>query len=218
MLSKSLYSVIAVCVLSCLVWGTGCGKGGGGGGGGSGEVGKQATKIELNGHWGRNCAAAGEVAEISATKVEYDFGAAVKKTTTAFQDDKCQAPMLALVEYGSYSIGNEVGSKTGVYELDQNYATATVTPLSAEAVEGLYLASACGFSDWALNQPRDITAKTSDDPVASRCWRKTPRTAYDVARIENNQLFMGKYTPTADRSTPQKRPTAIDTEKPFTRM
>ncbi len=182
-------------------------------------INKQGDALALNDRWATACANVSlDIFNISSSVEEVEFGAAVERKTTLFKEDNCQTPIVSIVEYGSYKIGAQTPAGSRTYELDMRFDSVTITPVNQDGVNALNTVNACGVNDWAIGQARDVTAKTSDNPVLARCWVTTPRNQFNIVNVENDQLKMGVSTTDKDASTLGKRPTELDLEKPFMRQ
>lgn len=96
-------------------------------------------------------------------KAQYD-GTNYVESVEAFADSYCNNPAFRLQEDGVYTIPGKIEGSS-MRKLDRTVASIKLTPLSALGVSNLNSSSFCGFSDWAVNVPREISGLTCNGQV-----------------------------------------------------
>ncbi|MBX3039181.1 MAG: hypothetical protein KF789_00565 [Bdellovibrionaceae bacterium] len=146
---------------------------------------------------------------LAAQKEEYRIGGDIRKVTTYYETNECTDAIIEVQETGTY--GN-VDKSNDNWEIDINWKTVEMKPVSDRGSEILTTLSFCQFADWPKDQAQNITDKTSENPILDRCWTKTPRDQYDLFQIRDGVLYFGQ---SADKGTPEGRPTVIDESVAF---
>ncbi|MBX2986374.1 MAG: hypothetical protein KF802_00620 [Bdellovibrionaceae bacterium] len=156
-----------------------------------------------------------DLLKLSSQQDEYRIENDIRHITTIYGTDNCTEATVKVEEVGSY--GNFDSIEGGNHKIDINWKTVKITPLSDAGRDLMNNVSFCGTDQWVTNEERDVTADTSNHELLDRCWTKTPRDQYDIVRIEGNKLQWGQSGISADRSTPEQRPTSIDTSVTYTK-
>jgi hypothetical protein len=176
-----------------------------------GQTDKQVKELAIRAKWATSCNKAASLADLFhfPSQVEkYDMGASLQKTTTLFHEDNCAQPAITIVENGSYNLGDKAADN--VYALNEKFDSVAITPVNDEGMKALNSIAACGFTDWTVGKSKDVTANSSDTPVITRCWVKTPRQIFDLASITGDKLTLGLVKDGRDKTDASKRPTEID--------
>jgi hypothetical protein len=184
-----------------------------------GNTDKQVKELAIRAKWITNCNKAVSLADIFGlhSQVEkYDIGASLSKSTTLFREDNCAQPAVTIVENGNYDLGDKKADN--VYALDERYDSVSITPVNDDGAKALNAIAACGFTDWTVGKLKDVTANSSDVPLAARCWTKTPRQVFELAQITGDQLKFGLEKDGHDKSDASKRPTEIDQASVLTKQ
>ncbi|AHZ86462.1 hypothetical protein Bb109J_c1125 [Bdellovibrio bacteriovorus] len=87
-------------------------------------------------------------------KAQYD-GTNYQESVEVFADSYCNSPAYSIEENGTYEIPGKLEGSS-MRKLDRTLGGIRMTPLSALGVSNLNNMSFCGYSDWALNVPREI--------------------------------------------------------------
>lgn len=155
-----------------------------------------------------------DVLSLDSQTVEYQFGSDVNRVTTYYDADTCATPVLKIVEWGTYENFDPV---EGHHKIDIQWQKVSITPMTDTTRDLLNTVGFCGFQQWSTNGERDVTAQSSIDPVVDRCWVKTPRGQFDLVHISGSNLQLGATTPDLDKTSAEKRPTAIDTQVTYSK-
>ncbi len=124
-------------------------------------------------------------------------------TATPYSNTSCTAVTSFRQTYTySYSGGDDVDQPEGAKTLDYTVSKVEITPLTTTEANGRNSVTACGFSDWAVNVPKDITSGCGGPSSAGE-------TTYDIYKIDNGRLFTGDLTGSNDGTTASKRPTGL---------
>lgn len=177
---------------------------------------RTVEQFSLNDQWQGACRNERfDVFGIASSSERYDFGTSVTRVTTLFAADNCAEPAVEVRESGTYTLSDEVSADARA--LDIRYESAFLKPLTPNAANALNAIYACGNSRWSAGREVDVTAQTGD-PVTSRCWTKTPREVFDVAKISSSSLLLGLQEDPNDKTSPETRPSAVDEGYLFTRQ
>ncbi len=153
--------------------------------------------------------------EIVSILERYEFGETVTKITTLHASPDCVDAVIELRETGIYTAGEP--SAEGVRSLDIRFESVFAKPLTANARNALNAWRACDAIDWLVGQERDISNRTGD-PIATRCWIRTPREVFDIANVSGNTLVLGLQDDPIDKTSPENRPVILDVSHTFTRQ
>ncbi len=199
--------------LGAMVAGVGCGKAAEDA---AKSIDEKVTELRLNDQWGSSCQnSILDIFGLSSQTELYDLGASLTKTTTYYREDNCAQPVVSVVENGSYNLG--AAQANGGYALDGRIDSTYIVAVNADGQKTLNDLQACGINDWQVGVPRDVTAKTSDNPL-ERCWTKAPRNFYDIVQVSGDQLKFGLNKDGKNKTTPENRPLELDQEKIYNRQ
>ena len=184
-----------------------------------GETDKQVKTLMLQQKWVSPCNKTGTlltIFQIPSQTEKYDMGSSLQHTTTLSNDANCATPLITITENGSYKVGDKVSDN--VYALTLTYDSVAIMPMTPDGAQKLNDIKACGFGDWAAGASKDVTAQSSADFVTARCWIKTPRVIYDISEIDGDHIKFGLIQNGQDKSSVDKRPTAIDQSVVFSKQ
>jgi hypothetical protein len=132
------------------------------------------------------------------------------KATTVYQEGNCQTTQFLILESGSFGNFNAVADS--VYTIDETFNTVQVTPLNDAIAQKMnVLTGFCNINSWVSGAQQDVTANSA--VVTCAGITKTPRVDYDLINItgnNNSTMFVGQTDAAHDKSSPQKRPAAIN--------
>lgn len=94
-------------------------------------------------------------------------------------------------------------------KVNEKPTSILLTPMSQAQVDKLNQDVAYGISDWALRVTRDVT--NTDYLGQAVTW-----IFYTIYKVENNNLYFGKYTSDYDQSSDEKRSIEYNSESYFT--
>ena len=181
----------------------------------SDEVDETVGELSLRDTWEKGCHDTGlDVFGLDSKIIHYEFGGELTKTTTLYAEDNCTNPLVEIKETGSYDVGDQV--RADVFNIDLTFDKVVVTPLNEAGKDALNTADACDINDWAVGTGRDVTAQTSNSPVA-RCWLKTPRTLFDIMQNKDDRLMFGAESAGHDKTSVETRPVELETDVVFNR-
>lgn len=153
--------------------------------------------------------------EIVSIRERYEFGEGVTKITTLHASPDCGDAVIELRETGTYTTGEPSAER--VQSLDIRFESVFAKPLTANARNALNAWRACDAIDWLVGQEKDISNRTGD-PVATRCWIRTPREVFDIVSVSGNTLALGLQDDPIDKTSPDNRPAILDVAHTFTRQ
>ncbi len=158
----------------------------------------------------------------SSSNVIMDFqGGGVVRTLQYFSSGDCnQANLIGQVAYtGTADVSTETSFDKDARVLDLNYTTGpvTVTIATDEARDRLNsaLVPSCGINDWAVGQGRNIPLEKIG---GLDCPLSKPAQMFDVFKTDGQTLFFGDSSGAQNGSTPELRPTSLDTAHGYRKM
>jgi hypothetical protein len=109
----------------------------------------------------------------------------------------------------NYVIGADLGN--GIFALDNTIVSAAETPLSQSFVSQYNDDNYCGYSDWEIGVPKDVTGRQcdeDDEPI------NAGDIDYNIIKYDNGTVWLGFYPQDDDLTgtTPANRPTELDTQ------
>lgn len=123
----------------------------------------------------------------------------VTATTQLFADSACETMNLAINFEGDYQIGGAHGSGL---EFDFTPTVVTFTLLNLDVVQYYNANLGCGFSDWKLNEVRNVSGKLC--PSVQMPTVGLP--GYDIVAINGDSLQFGVFPQGALPMNPRDRP------------
>ena len=159
--------------------------------GGCGKVESETTSeevlSELEGEWITNCY---QVSTLYVVRKATISGDSVRLLSEFHTDENCSSDYYTDEENDtSLKVGSEVilsdGSSARRYTIDLQ--SLKITPQSSTVVSILNSSSFCGFSDWALNTPKDYTGLTCNEVAYS------PKNTmyFGLYKVVGNNAFLG---------------------------
>lgn len=159
------------------------------------------VKTILEGSWKVDCIQEG-------TDGSYDMiftfaGNQLTRTTNLYTALDCTTSSIKRVtnSVGTITIGEESSVASGVYNIDLNSNTVTMTQKTAEATTNANTSEKCGKTDWVINVAKDITNLICDDRVQGQA-------SYSIFKItegDPDTVTFGSEDNTNDGSTAAKR-------------
>jgi hypothetical protein len=148
---------------------------------------------------------------------ESDCLSSLTKTTATFAPTTLTTRVDSFAATGctnlSFSRAITYNYKTTGASLDLSVVSYTLTPTSASWVSQFNTNSECGYTDWTLNQPKEIAGRTCNYFGGVTPAAGSP--LYTIYSIQSSVLYLGKLTSSLDGSTPEKRPTTLSTDLPL---
>jgi hypothetical protein len=135
-------------------------------------------------------------------------GQTITQLSRVSASGNCVGLEVEVARTGTYQRRGQVTGNT--FQVDTLIESIRVKPLTALGAQVLNLAGWCGISDWAVNQEKDVTAKTGSE----RCFAKQPATTYSVYSVEGNRLYFGRGEETTQ---PARRPVELNREEYYIR-
>lgn len=134
---------------------------------------------------------------------------------THFSDAACHVPELGLTISSQFGVDGLSTDIVGAYKSSTTTHKATLTPLATDVAMSLNLFSYCGFQNWTINVPKDVTGLI--------CQGQTMPAAevrdFDIFQVDaQGVLYWGLRTSAFDGASPERRPIALNTANPFHRF
>lgn len=138
-------------------------------------------------------------------RITYVFKGLVSRKTTAIYDDMdCLLPLVTYKETRTITLGSELSSPAGAKEIDIKIKESTATMRSSAAVEEANAIKAFGYSDWKLDEPKNIPGPFAPEPDES-----LDDMIYQIFKIQDDQLLTGDPA-TGGTKNPSERPVSLD--------
>lgn len=160
--------------------------------------------MNLNGVWVRPC---------NQGQMQIQFFEAEKNYSDDlfFQDQACQKPLMSFSYDGLYQL------RTG--EMDYQFSRVSITVYSNELLQNFKTRKVCGFTNWSLNSPREITGLRC--AFFSEKEMQVPNNGegrFGIWKVENRKLYFGKLTPSHPATSPETRPIEWDPRPYFKQL
>lgn len=162
-----------------------------------------AKGVEINGAWTGPCTFFSNTSMHGSAKFS-DSEVLIEYFT--YIDRYCEQPVHAYRYFRSYGIPNVQGSFTSI---DYTVVRVEEVVLTNRFVELSNETEACGFSNWKLGIPKDVTGRKcgSGDPHP-----EAGIMIYDIYKVINGFLYFGQMNQSKDGSSPERRPVLLDDE------
>ncbi len=175
----------------------------------------QRVNFELMGKWGSNCV---KTTWLGLTKtdetMEFSGVGGFEKTTYVHAGNECEKPSVVVTSKGTARTAGNVEGVEGAKELNLTIDEYALTPKTDAITNALNLASYCGVKNWQINVMTDVT----DKDCVGKTFKKGT-VVFDIYKAEGNTLHFGKSSSFAldSKEKADKRPTALDNEKVFSK-
>jgi hypothetical protein len=141
-------------------------------------------------------------------------GANMNQVSYAYGDAACATQWLTVEMSATAQYGADSQIVAGAKELDVVVSKVYLTGNESRIVDYLNQNTFCGFSDWAINQQKDITGLTCGEETMP----KTGDPYYDIyGQLQDGKLALGLADKEYDGKTVEKRVRHLDTEHPLTK-
>ena len=145
------------------------------------------TTTELEGVWKTSCYISSDNLSYYITTISVT-GTNLEIKDESHDDSSCNTDNGTLVaSFSSLSIGEEelsFSSGATGHKFTMNLASFKYTPETAADVSYVNTNSICGYSDWALNTEKDITACFSSTIPANKIF-------LNIYKLVGNNLYLG---------------------------
>ena len=170
------------------------------------------SEAALEGKWATGCLKADKSTQSEVMTMN---GNNLDVIVQGFSDQGCATRFMTANLTGTFKMGPDSQMVKDAKESELIYSTLTLTFHSSEIVGYLITLNVCGYSDWQVDQPKNVLGQTCDKTVMP----KAGDTRYNLITLPmNNRLFLGKETKEFDGSTPDKRPRELDMDRPFNKQ
>lgn len=178
-----------------------------GGNGGGGQSGGNPPVAELIGSWTKPCHNAGSGVGHVRNSITVDVQNVSMLTQLYRTSTDCSGTSeLETRSSLAYQVPNHQAGAVNQINMVVNSIRARLN--TEEAVTTANLTSLCGITNWKLSEEREIAGLScvTDLPAAGQPF-------YSLFQVQNaNRLFIGKVDPVRDGSSPEKRPTELESE------
>jgi len=144
--------------------------------------------------------------EFDKAKTTYNKDNTFEIISEIFLDEKFAEKSTISKTTGTYTIGKTLTD--GIKEIDLEFNKSFSTPGNEEEAQKWNTIKLCGFADWKKDVEKETTG--------TDCAKGYPLTFYNVYKIENSKLYMGKCSEGLCSSS-DKRPTNVDKSEYFTK-
>ncbi len=163
---------------------------------------------DLIDQWKGPCAKS-DILNLSASSTLKFDPNAFEREVDLYSNDVCDSPAFRIRYQGEYTVGSGKGYPEDVYAIDFRFDRVTVTATSDAGAELLDKSDFCGQEVWVKDQEVDLTGTSAS---AGCILDDTPNPAYDVFRVKDQQLQMGKMGIFAAPSNGEKRAKEVSSE------
>jgi hypothetical protein len=167
---------------------------------GSSDGSHGGSSVDLTGTYISEC--------ITETKVIRAFsGNELTWTMSTYKDSKCVDLSMVWESKYTFTIGDQLSNLANTYKIDYTQTSSTLEIKDQSVLDDANSKKEFGYSDWALNTKKDIagmSASSGDKEDANGTK------SYWIFKLDGGKLFSGDLA-TGDGTTPEKRPTSINT-------
>lgn len=165
----------------------------------------------LDGRWVQECSSGFQ-------RTELIDGMRAQLTETSFSDQFCETEQVSILSSGSIYLGGAVQTPKGAFEINFTFEKVELIPKTQQLVARFNEAHLCGFSEWAISTPIEITSLQCD-LFGTGQLVQIPRAGtkrfgiYKIEQFENSRaekLYFGKLTPKENAQSEATRPTSLD--------
>jgi hypothetical protein len=183
------------------------------------------TDTTLDGLWLQSCSSA-------FARLERFSSSHAELIETSFTDRFCTSPQLSIISSGSIHLGGTAILPEGASKIDFIFEKVEITVQSPRTLAFFNDKHLCGFTDWQLNAPKEVTGlscdffdnnqpfmipvkgekrygiyqlKTDSRPSSTKSSQSNTNDS-----IHEDQLYFGKLTPEENAKTESTRPTTLD--------
>lgn len=169
-----------------------CGDSSGSGGGGS--------ALDLSGTYKTEC--------ISGTKSTRIFSGNTATLSVFFYSDKsCLSQFMNLESMFTFTIGDQLAGLTNTYKIDFTQTLLTIEIKNQPDVDDANKKQLYGYSDWAVDIKKDVAGRVSSSGEKEDA---NGTVSYKIFKLDGGKYYSSDNA-TGDGSTPEKRPTSINT-------
>ena len=174
----------------------------------------------VDGTWYGACETASADAQASEQTTHVILGSTITSSTLQYSDPQCKTVISSAVVSASFKLGNPSSSAPGAYELQLTPTKVLETLKTADGVNqannGLtipldppvVLPPTCG-AGFTIDVAKELTAELcKNDEIYSKIFLSS----YGLVKIDGDRLYFGHFEETRDGSTPDKRPTSLETK------
>lgn len=164
------------------------------------------TPSPLDGVWLQPC-------QDRALRLEVISGERAALTEANYLDNICHHPKIALTSEGRLTLPSPQAAQGNI---DFYFDSVTLTLLETGLVKLFNEKAICGFPQWELNQPHEITGGECDLFQTGKAVHIPKKDdarfgIYSLPPEENGQILLfGRLTPQQNGSTPERRPSELD--------
>jgi len=172
-------------------------------------VGLADVDSQLSGEWSPGCVMA-EDATFGLTESLTLNATDYKMVSIIAAGAGCSQPLYRMEEFGKYGVGPAVSSISGAHEFNQTIEKILFTLFDAGYAQSYNDDNWCGFSDWAVGIPKDISGRTCRQSVHPAHGA----TRFGIYRVDTVggrlALSLGRGDSTHDGQSPTRRPVELD--------
>lgn len=158
----------------------------------------------------------------------------VRFVETKFLDENCEQGFLEFSSDGQFTVGKveslepletsefseapePVEAQKSFEQLDPpghsmdfTFQSVRLRPLSEAALQWMNQQSFCGKTHWRLMEFQNVSGQKCEFPGGNIRVPAEGEKRYGIFRIEENLLYLGRLSPEADGTSPEKRPKTWD--------
>ncbi len=174
-----------------------------------------AKAAESQGTWGSKCRSS-DIFDVSMKEYQQLSGEDTKLIREYYTEDGCVEPAIRVTYEGKFLVGNEVaGLPKETRDIDLAYKKVLVLPITEAGKNLLETLNLCGQNKWAVGEHQDLTDKSGEALCA---LNDTPYALFDIFRVENDQLTLGKVEGDKNKLLSTARPDQLDPDLLYTKV
>ncbi len=172
----------------------------------------------LQGTWVQPC-------QQSMVRKEIFHESSVRFVETKFLDENCEQGFLEFSSDGQFMVRkleslepSEISVAPESIEqldppghsMDFTFQSVRLRPLSEAALQWMNQQSFCGKTQWRLMEFQNVSGQKCEFPGGNIRVPAEGEKRYGIFRIEEELLYLGRLSPEADGTSPEKRPKTWD--------
>jgi hypothetical protein len=169
---------------------------------------------QVLGTWLTGCQSTDQTQSLEILDINLD----ILLTTHAFSDSECELSTYDIVESGVGTIQSlNPQSELSLVDLNLTISNITLTVYDPETLTSFNQSVECGFNNWQLNIPQNVTGKYCIGLNNGNQFLAAKATFYGLYAISGSLLYFGDPN-TGNGSTVTARPTAVNDLNPWVKQ
>ena len=129
-----------------------------------------------------------------------------------YVDDRCNQALFTFKSTGAYSLPGPANVDLGTEKMDFRFEQVEVLLKRQDLVDQFNAEKTCGFSDWVINEAKDITALLCDFFSSAKPVHipAAGEMRYGIYKMAGDELYLGRLTLNQNGRSEGTRPTDLD--------